>query len=239
MNKKAKNGIKEIEVDTGESGFFDTPECIPPFKNIILQNDNKTCVWVVDISRHTEDAMDNKFYNYALIFFPKINQYNSSYALERMDVYTSKSGYFDFFESYAKEIDGGCCKVQVADKVTAVTMASCILRLFSIINCKNIELLDNPAPERLNNSRIKKNKLPLCSYYTIAIKAVSRKDQDKKLKGLWDNRVHLCRGHFKTYTEEKPLFGKIVGRFWWQASVRGNPKEGMIVKDYEIDESLH
>jgi hypothetical protein len=50
-----------------------------------------------------------------------------------------------------------------------------------------------------------------------------------------ENSFHFCRGHFKTYTEEKPLFGKYVGDFWWDAHARGSIKKGLVTKDYKIN----
>jgi len=47
-------------------------------------------------------------------------------------------------------------------------------------------------------------------------------------------RVHFCRGHFKTYTKDAPLFGKIIGTFWWQPNVRGTTSEGISLKTYEL-----
>jgi hypothetical protein len=50
-----------------------------------------------------------------------------------------------------------------------------------------------------------------------------------------ENSFHFCRSHFKTYTEEKPLFGKYVGDFWWDAHARGSIKKGLVTKDYKIN----
>ena len=46
--------------------------------------------------------------------------------------------------------------------------------------------------------------------------------------------LHLCRGHFKQFTEENPLFGKYVGTFWWAMHMRGDAKYGEVVKDYKV-----
>jgi hypothetical protein len=46
--------------------------------------------------------------------------------------------------------------------------------------------------------------------------------------------LHICRGHFATYTLEKPLFGKLVGRFWVPMHVRGSAERGVAIRDYEI-----
>lgn len=103
-----------------------------------------------------------------------------------------------------------------------------------LINCKNITTQDIYPDKKLNNKRKKYGKRKLFTYKTLIIKPTGKKQKSQALQGLWDNRIHLCRGHFKEYTAEKPLFGKITGRYWWQPSIRGNAKNGMIVKDYEV-----
>jgi hypothetical protein len=45
--------------------------------------------------------------------------------------------------------------------------------------------------------------------------------------------LHICRGHFKDYTE-KGLFGKNKGIFWWNHHSRGDMENGVILKDYTI-----
>lgn len=46
--------------------------------------------------------------------------------------------------------------------------------------------------------------------------------------------LHICRGHFKNYTAEKPLLGRYAGTFWWADQVRGAAHLGETRKDYEI-----
>jgi hypothetical protein len=108
-------------------------------------------------------------------------------------------------------------------------------RFLKIINCKNITTVDNPPPEKLNKKRAKKGKCPLFTYKTLVIKPTGKKQSSQEAQGLWENRVHLCRGHFKNYTEDNPLFGKYTGRYWWQPSVRGNKKKGVVMKDYRVE----
>jgi len=110
-----------------------------------------------------------------------------------------------------------------------------ILKLFfDLIHCKNIGTTNNHPPPALNKKRIKSGKQPLFTYKTLVIKPTGKKQEAQAAQGLWDNRVHLCRGHFKTYTDENPLFGKVTGRFWWQSAVRGNSKKGVVMKDYLV-----
>lgn len=104
-----------------------------------------------------------------------------------------------------------------------------------LLNCKNIGFESHSPPKNLNKKRIKAGKMPLFSYKTLVIKPVGKKQEAQAAQGLWDNRVHLCRGHFKTYTEKNPLFGRITGRFWWQPAVRGNKEKGVVMKDYLVE----
>jgi len=102
------------------------------------------------------------------------------------------------------------------------------------LNTKNIDTIDHEPPPKLNKSRKKKGKCPIFTYKTLVIKPTSKKQQEQEAQGLWNNRIHLCRGHFKEYTPEKPLFGKFTGRYWWQPSVRGRNTDGVVMKDYEV-----
>ena len=106
-----------------------------------------------------------------------------------------------------------------------------------LLNTKNIVTIDNPPPAKLNKKRIKNGKQPLFTYKTLRLQLPAK----KRRKGsgpatATDNttRLHLCRGHFKTYTEDKPLLGKFTGRYWWQPHARGDKTKGVVMKDYEV-----
>lgn len=106
----------------------------------------------------------------------------------------------------------------------------------ALLSCKNITAETIRIDEKLNKRRSKKGKLPLYDYKVLNLilpgnkKEVNKSDlNETSIK----QRVHLCRGHFKEYTEKRPLFGKYVGRYWWQAIVRGKG-DGMINKEYQI-----
>lgn len=106
-----------------------------------------------------------------------------------------------------------------------------------LLGCKNIEAQKIQASIPLNKKRIKYNKQPIFTYHTLVLKPVGKK-QESIPRHLWHNRIHLARGHFKTYTAEKPLFGHITGRFWWQPHIRGRNREGVVMKDYEVQTCL-
>lgn len=47
-------------------------------------------------------------------------------------------------------------------------------------------------------------------------------------------REHEVRGHFRYYSDERPLFGRVTGMIWVPAHKRGSDAIGAIRKDYEI-----
>jgi len=106
----------------------------------------------------------------------------------------------------------------------------------ALLSCKNIVEETIYPPNKLNKSRIRKGKLPIYDYKVLNIQVPSVKyksnfTDSEALERL--HRVHLCRGHFKEFSKESPLFGKHIGRYWWQPIVRGKG-DGMINKDYQI-----
>lgn len=46
--------------------------------------------------------------------------------------------------------------------------------------------------------------------------------------------LHTVRGHFKTYTNEAPLFGSRTGTYWWGWQARGNREIGTIEHVYDV-----
>ncbi len=104
-------------------------------------------------------------------------------------------------------------------------------RFLELLSCKNIITVKKPGGNKKKSKTVK----PLVSYYTLQIKSLSRKlSQNRESRDLWSNRIHFCRGHMREYTRDAPLFGKYVGRFWIPPHVRGNKKQGIIYKDYEV-----
>lgn len=119
----------------------------------------------------------------------------------------------------------------VQEDATDLNFLQCYLRL---LHCKNIVSVPVKPSSKINKKRKAKNKLPLFRYHVLKVQDYKIKRNGTKksqgYKGLM--AVHSCQGHFKTYTKEKPLFGKIVGDIWFSDHVRGEKKRGKIVKDY-------
>lgn len=109
-----------------------------------------------------------------------------------------------------------------------LSFLNCALML---INCKNINLVGQPSRKnKKRNSPIKK-----VDFYELELdlnKTSTQYESCHSNSGI-TKRIHVCRGHFRTY-KNKPLLGKIYGRFWIPAHVRGKNDNGAIVKDYNV-----
>lgn len=113
-----------------------------------------------------------------------------------------------------------------------ITMLNITLKL---LNCKNIQSEIIKAPEALNKKRRKTGKQEIFNYHVLNVVVPGKKRGYSPAKEpLSHNRLHLCRGHFKEYTTDHPLFGHYTGLYWWQPQVRGQNKYGMVIKDYNI-----
>lgn len=103
-----------------------------------------------------------------------------------------------------------------------------------LMNCKNVTTTetDKGGPRR-KKSRGKK--FPRLTYRTINIPGYPSIPSVKgKPGGEPSVAIHRVRGHFKTFTDEKPLLGKHTGTYWWGWQVRGNAKNGTVISDYKV-----
>lgn len=114
-----------------------------------------------------------------------------------------------------------------------------VLYALGLLNCKNIVTMERGGqPEDIRRSRHRKW---VHRHYILKIhpmRKVTKIEYDKKEaeeSESEDLSFHFCRGHFKIYTAERPLFGKYVGTFWWDAHARGSINKGIVTKDYNIN----
>jgi hypothetical protein len=110
------------------------------------------------------------------------------------------------------------------------------LLAISLMHCKNVDVCEIVPPEALARKHRRKHGLPLTRYHVLDIRPMTRvlsRDGNVEAEGL-RHALHICRGHFKTFSPEDPLFGRLTGTYWWAEQVRGDPSEGVVDKDYRI-----
>lgn len=105
----------------------------------------------------------------------------------------------------------------------------------SFCHCKNVKVSEGRAPGDATWVG-GKNRVPTLRFHTIDInpmKEVLRHEGRSEETGL-KKALHICRGHFATYSPEHPLFGKYVGTFWRPDHVRGSTEQGTVISDYSV-----
>lgn len=106
----------------------------------------------------------------------------------------------------------------------------------AFMNCKNaiLESIEPNAHE--NKRRAKHGKLPLMRYHVLKIKPFGQRSDSEGQGGSHASpALHIRRGHFATYTDAAPLFGKYVGTYWKDQMLVGKKSNRVVVKDYEMD----
>lgn len=124
---------------------------------------------------------------------------------------------------------------QVAASPYLMIAADTFIEAMTWLAAKNIKL----TPNNWSNKDIKWSKKhfinPIEKHYTLTV-VLPSKTSESKASGQ-NNRempLHLVRGHLRRYTEERPLFGHLVGTYYIPSHARGNKEIGTITKDYQI-----
>lgn len=104
-------------------------------------------------------------------------------------------------------------------------------------HCKNVSVVE------CENGRVcekwhRRTRCPKVQFKTIKIPLAARGKTatGEPRDGASPVPLHLVRGHFATYTADKPLFGRPdgVGRFFHPPHIRGDGSAGVVAKDYTI-----
>jgi hypothetical protein len=127
---------------------------------------------------------------------------------------------------------------QLAESITdmIITLFKPLALALSLMHCKNVRVSHIQQPAPLNKKWLQKHGRPLVRYRVLDIgpmKSVLKNEGRADQVGL-KQALHICRGHFATYTEERPLFGKVSGTFWKPQHVRGSAQQGVVFKDYNV-----
>jgi hypothetical protein len=106
------------------------------------------------------------------------------------------------------------------------------------MHCHNVEIRTVEPDDRASRAHRRRHRHRLIRYQVLDIEPMRQilnqaGATDPESGGL-RRALTICRGHFKTFTPDAPLFGKHAGQFWWTPHVRGNPDAGIIVNDYRV-----
>jgi hypothetical protein len=111
----------------------------------------------------------------------------------------------------------------------------------SFLHCRNVSIIEHATPPRVAAKRAKAGKPIGVTYKTLVIDGMTntlRTEGGIAQHGL-KRALHICRGHFATYTAERPLFGRVTGTVWKPMHTRGSKGRGEVKKDYRVDAPTH
>lgn len=118
----------------------------------------------------------------------------------------------------------------------AIASARIGLYAFALLNCKNTieeKRTFTVSPATRRQYRIKPSDSRV-DYHILRLDTKTRERAEEREEGGGPEKpLHICRGHFRTYTKDAPMFGKYTGTYWIPAHTRGNPDKGISLKDYE------
>ena len=110
---------------------------------------------------------------------------------------------------------------------------------FAFCHCRNVDL-QQPEPSRQVRRQAERKGLSLLDYRVLEIEPMKKALRTEG--GIEEvgprKALHICRGHFKVYSPQAPLFGQHVGTWWWESSIRGNLTKGKVEKDYRVTPPL-
>lgn len=109
----------------------------------------------------------------------------------------------------------------------------CVFMAISLLHCKNVALIDKPLSRQQRRLLERKGGI---RYKVLDIEPFKQQVRRETQPGesQMQRALHICRGHFATYTDDAPLFGKVTGTFWKPMHVRGNSAAGEVIKDYNV-----
>ena len=115
-------------------------------------------------------------------------------------------------------------------------MIDAALYTVGMLHCRNIGT-EVVTPRRSESHKMEQRYgLPMTRYHIL--KVTGKGSAAGTLIGApgagVPKSLHWCRGHFKTYTDDAPLMGKLTGTFYWGAQARGRASRGVVTKDYEV-----
>lgn len=127
----------------------------------------------------------------------------------------------------------------VGESDTIITLAAPVLEAIGLMNCKNVHLERHTRPVK-QPKKSRRKRPDRLDYHTIVLPGQMQpalygdaETSDGSVIGF-----HKVRGHFRTYTAEKPLMGKHVGTYWFAPHVRGDKEAGSVVSDYRVEKPV-
>ena len=111
----------------------------------------------------------------------------------------------------------------------------------SFMHCKNTALDPVNPPLKVPHNKNQKRR-GVQPYQPVPYKVLDIRPMKEVLRTEGQSHhvdaskaLHICRGHFRDYSQGKGLFGKYKGIYWVAQHVKGTSSQGVTTKDYSIN----
>jgi hypothetical protein len=141
------------------------------------------------------------------------------------------AGYFREWDGEYKELTEESKNYMFGWTALQLVMFAC-----KLANCRNV-VMQEILPTRQVRRYLQRQGEPVLVRHVLEIGGPQKKHElrEKGEGRQMQKRLHICRGHFATYDENAPRFGRAkdgVGRFWISPHVRGSIDQGAVLNDY-------
>ncbi len=234
-----------------DSMDMDVPNASPPFERFMVElktpSNRRGAVLIHAQEMQEDESAEHNGARWLLVAIGLARLDTGSIIVmnEILSIYVSGSGKVLNHDIYFAKPQAGLLvskaghalqKPQEATAAMLTCMTHVALLNVSFFHCRNLVSVTHTAPRENQKARQKSNKEPFVAYRTIFIDSVAREVEshsDGTGSGL-KKALHICRGHFRTYTPEAPLFGHVTGTVWCPQHTRGRLKEGCSIKQYKV-----
>lgn len=126
---------------------------------------------------------------------------------------------------------------RMAEIARATSLAGPAMLAIAFMNCKNVTLSSHHPEKTQNRERNRAGLAQFVRFHTINIepmKSALHSEGDIESNGL-KKALHICRGHFKTWTTT--YMGRSLDKpvtYWTPSHVKGSAKEGVVISDYDV-----
>ena len=112
--------------------------------------------------------------------------------------------------------------------IAIVGLVSLVVRGLAVLNCNNVELIENQAPQALNKKRLRSGKRPIFSFKTLHIKTTGSQEKGSKNSAPLKigPRLHMRQGHIRRLPTGVTT--------WVQSCMVGSASIGVVYKDYKV-----
>jgi hypothetical protein len=122
---------------------------------------------------------------------------------------------------------------------STASLTGLFMSVVSFMHCRNVSLEEHEPRHNFKKQCAHRfgGKRDDYKFHTIKLdgRPMPRRDSVRRPGDpLGMTASHVCRGHYKNFSPERPLFGRFSGQIWWNPQNRGKETNGTVAKKYLV-----